>query len=244
MEKIILLGRMNELTEQIYNAPKEDFIIQLSVDGQENPDVLDKQINLTEPALAVLSLAGLHEQKTGFFAMMKAQHPTVPVVLIGTDSEFVKTKGLAETEQFEFLSRPFTPETLVETCKKFDKSDPKVKLLIIDDDPVMLRTTKAMLDDMYEVYVAPSGEKGLKMLEKKSPDVILLDYEMPEIDGKDTLWAIRDDERYASLPVIFLTGISDKKHIQDILFLKPSAYLLKPPVKEVIVAEVERVLKK
>ena len=59
---------------------------------------------------------------------------------------------------------------------------------------------------------------------KKRPDLILLDYEMPVCDGRQTLEMIRADEELKDIPVIFLTGVNDREHIESVLSLKPAGY--------------------
>ena len=62
---------------------------------------------------------------------------------------------------------------------------------------------------------------------KKRPDLILLDYEMPIVDGKQTLEMLRSDPAFADLPVVFLTGRGDPDVVRKLLALKPMGYLLK-----------------
>lgn len=61
------------------------------------------------------------------------------------------------------------------------------------------------------------------------PDLVVLDYEMPDCDGKETLELIRSKEATKDIPVVFLTGHGDAEHIRSVLDLNPSAYFLKPP---------------
>ena len=76
--------------------------------------------------------------------------------------------------------------------------------------------------------MATSGMQALTLIGKKKPDIIFLDYEMPVCDGKMTLEKIRELDGAKDIPVVFLTGVSDKKHIEAVLELKPAGYLLKP----------------
>ena len=85
-----------------------------------------------------------------------------------------------------------------------------------------------MLEKDYDVAVANSGMMAIKQAKKKMPDLILLDYEMPEWDGRKTLEEIRNDEELKDIPVVFLTGTVDRKKIVTALSLKPNGYLLKP----------------
>ncbi len=76
----------------------------------------------------------------------------------------------------------------------------------------------------------------------RSPDLILLDYEMPVCDGKMTLEMIRADEEMKDIPVVFLTAVNDRANIEAVLKLKPAGYFLKPAVKDKLIAEIEKIL--
>ena len=78
-------------------------------------------------------------------------------------------------------------------------------VLVIDDDPMMLKIVKDHLHDNYDVATAVSGKVAYKFLEKKKTDIILLDYEMPGENGPAVLKNLRQNPEIASIPVIFLT---------------------------------------
>ena len=99
-----------------------------------------------------------------------------------------------------------------------------------------------MLKDKYDVRMATSGTQALTMIGKEKPDMIFLDYEMPVCDGKRTLEMIREQEETKDIPVVFLTGVSDKENITAVLELKPAGYLLKPADASRILATIEEVL--
>lgn len=92
----------------------------------------------------------------------------------------------------------------------------------------MLKLIKRYLDDTYDVATAINGKVALKFLESKMTNLILLDYEMPEENGPAVLEKLRANPVTSNIPVIFLTGINDRKKIQQVLALKPQGYLLKP----------------
>ena len=108
----------------------------------------------------------------------------------------------------------------------------KKKVLIIDDDPKMLRAIKAMLDDSYQVALATSGEQGVSFLTKKEPDVILLDYEMPGWDGAKTISEIRAVEGFSETPVIFSSGRDDDGFFTELSAYNPAGFVKKPPNTE------------
>lgn len=118
----------------------------------------------------------------------------------------------------------------------------KTKILIIDDTPVTLRNIKNILDAKYEVFVATSGKQGLKFIPEKEPDLILLDYQMPEMSGKEVFEAMQEDEDMKNIPVIFLTGVSDRKTINSVLKLQPAGYILKPADEDKLHDTIKEVL--
>ncbi len=103
----------------------------------------------------------------------------------------------------------------------------KKKILVVDDSGAMLRNVKAWLGDKYHVVPANSGAMAIKYLSMDIPDLVLLDYEMPVVNGKQVLEMIRTENDFANIPVIFLTGRNDRESIMEVLALKPEGYLLK-----------------
>ena len=111
-------------------------------------------------------------------------------------------------------------------------------ILIVDDDPTMVRMIKNLLSEKYKIYMANSGMNAITLLVKNKVDLILLDYEMPVVDGSQVLEMIRSEPTTKDTPVIMLTAKDDKESVMKVLELKPEKYLLKsmPPnmwVKEI-----------
>lgn len=79
-------------------------------------------------------------------------------------------------------------------------------ILIIDDDLMLLKTAEEILSDQYNVSVAKSGIQALNLLNKNIiPDLILLDIDMPQMDGYETLEEIKKISGCELIPIIFLT---------------------------------------
>ncbi len=115
-------------------------------------------------------------------------------------------------------------------------------VLVVDDDPRMLRLIKEELRDKYDVATAINGKLAMKFLENKHTDLILLDYEMPVENGPMVLRKLRDREETRNIPVIFLTGINDKDKIQTALAMKPQGYILKPIDLKKLYAAIQNVI--
>lgn len=123
----------------------------------------------------------------------------------------------------------FTKEE-IDSFKSNEKEKAKVKLriLAIDDDPKILHMVNEMLRDSYQISVARGGESARKFLEKKSVDLILLDYMMPKENGAEVLKSFRKVEKTKNIPVVFLTALEDRKKIMECLSLRPAGYVAKP----------------
>ncbi len=112
------------------------------------------------------------------------------------------------------------------------------KILVVDDDQNMLQLLYSFLRDAYRVTMVSSGEDALASLREQKPDLMLLDYLMPGMNGKETLEIIRGDENLKDLPVFFLTGVSDSNKISECLKLDPCGYILKPIGKFSLLARI------
>lgn len=121
--------------------------------------------------------------------------------------------------------------------------EPALKhVLVVDDDPMMLKLIKEQLKDSYTVATAINGAIALKFLESKKTDLIILDYEMPNENGGQVLAKIRMNPATAKLPVVFLTGMKDRQKIQKLVELKPQGYLLKPIESEKLIKTIRNII--
>lgn len=110
-----------------------------------------------------------------------------------------------------------------------EKISEKKKIMVIDDNVTNLNLARTALAEKYEVFLMPSGEKALKVLEKVSPDLVLLDVEMPELDGFQVLAQMKEmGEEIRDIPVIFLTAKDDSNSEYEGLDLGAVDYITKP----------------
>lgn len=137
---------------------------------------------------------------------------------------------------FASLDKDSSDENSSETENK------KKKVLAIDDDAMLLRAIKGILRDDYDVLLATSVEKGMSFIQSNKIDVILLDYEMPAIDGCAAIGMLKMNAKTKDIPVIFLTGVSKKERIQEVIKLNPAAYLLKPVDTDLLLETIQKVI--
>ena len=83
-------------------------------------------------------------------------------------------------------------------------------IFIVDDNDTNLMMAKTSLDGMYKTYALPSAARMFKLADKIMPDLILLDINMPEMDGFEAIKVLKSDTKLQSVPVIFLTANEDE----------------------------------
>lgn len=120
----------------------------------------------------------------------------------------------------------------------------KMRILAIDDNTVNLATLEQELKSKYEVIPMISGRRAIKYLYREEVDLILLDVEMPIMDGIETLKEIRAQENGVTVPVIFLTAKKDKATVIDGAKLGIMDYITKPFDPEDLHERIERVFKR
>lgn len=110
---------------------------------------------------------------------------------------------------------------------KQEEAKHQLKVLVVDDSMTVRQSMKQLLAEDYEVMLAESGVAAIRTITLNRPDLVLLDYEMPVVNGKQTLEMLRSEKSFANIPVIFLTGRDDPAIVRELLSLKPAGYLLK-----------------
>jgi two-component system cell cycle response regulator len=119
----------------------------------------------------------------------------------------------------------------------------KVKILSVDDSS-LIRMAIARLFSRYECEVvsAADGEKGLAAVDEHKPNVVILDYNMPVLDGIGMLRRLRDNPETKRLPVIMLTANSAPETIATVARLGVRVYITKPFDDELLVSKVAKVV--
>ena len=151
--------------------------------------------------------------------------------VIGTQEELDAVVGKKADYVAQMYTRPVDLGELIKRLQKEGEAVDKLKefksILIVDDDATALRSMKNLLSTHYKILVANSGMNAITILAKNKVDLILLDFEMPIVNGPKVLEMIRSDPNTANIPVMFLTAKGDKRSIMEVLRFKPEKYLLK-----------------
>jgi len=101
-------------------------------------------------------------------------------------------------------------------------------IFVVDDVGTNLSVTRAVLEDHYNVVTISSGKKTLAIIEKITPNLILLDIDMPEMSGFEVLTQLKSNPRHQHIPVIFLSGMIDDEMKSQALNLGAVDFITKP----------------
>jgi putative two-component system response regulator len=111
--------------------------------------------------------------------------------------------------------------------------------MIVDDNIANLKIAKNALSDFYDVFTVPSAAKMFDLLERNKPDLILLDIDMPAMDGYEAIKILKSDPATSAIPVIFLTGMSSPEDELKGLSLGAIDYISKPFMPQLLRKRVE-----
>jgi CheY-like chemotaxis protein len=113
-------------------------------------------------------------------------------------------------------------------------------LLVVDDEVGVTEALQDLLsDEGFAVLTARNGKDGLKRIAEKRPELILLDYMMPVMDGRELMLALQADAALRDIPVILMSAMPRSSIPQD---CEPAAFLRKPFAIDQLLAEVSRLL--
>lgn len=115
-------------------------------------------------------------------------------------------------------------------------------ILLVDDEAMNLDILEEILSDDYETKSVENGIECLKSIDERIPDLLLLDFAMPEMDGVEVCKRIRSNEATKDLPVVMLSGFASEEHIEKGNDAGVNEYITKPFYPSQILEVVERYL--
>ena len=258
--KVLLTGKGSVIIDDFFNHLNLDFDLLTTSFRYED---ISKHIEIFSPDIFIICLNG--EKRDELFLLVELKRlltrDGITVFIVGSHEDcdlFNQTVVYLAEETF---TKPISIDQIKNGIIKYvdekrKKSDEDAELqaaleklksigrrkhvLVIDDDPIMLKVVKDHLHENYDVATAISGKIAYKFLENKTTDIILLDYEMPGEDGPMVYGNLRQRPELANTPIIFLTGVTDKSKITAALTLKPQGYLLKPIDKDRLIGTIEK----
>lgn len=260
--KILIIGEDYSNVNDIYDQFGKIYEVLIS-----SPIAADisAHVNYFRPDIIMLSLEGIHDYVVDEFKAAKAAYSNlqgIPFAAAGNKDDLMwfeqQWAGLADLKidiDKKMLDIQLEVDVKIDKAAKKNAKAPapeadiysnnqnkdgKKTILVVDGSPIMLKVIREQLKEFYDVVIVTNGKLALKYLKENKVDMMLLDYDMPEMSGLDVLKTMKADTATRNIPAVFLTGVSDRAKIAQALALGPQGYLLKPIDKEKLFAMIHK----
>ncbi len=193
-------------------------------DGQAQVPLLLVRAGDLRAAVAIDQVLGNREVVVKPVGLQIASVPGIYGATITGDGRVVVILDVAPLVR-RFLAQPARPS--LETQAEAQRQVPLV--MVVDDSLTMRKVTSRVLErHNLDVSTARDGVEALELLEERVPDLMLLDIEMPRMDGYELATAMRADPRFKAVPIVMITSRSGEKHRQRAFEIGVQRYLGKP----------------
>lgn len=251
---VIFIGEENKTNNELFQLLNWKF--KVTYYNNLESFTLD-EIKMAEPTVLIVSMVGGCMDYHDLFDYMTRECGETSVITISTKAESEIYETYYTNKHFHRILRPILGKRVLEICRSVivgsnyrDEEESTVEvgdkghILVVDDNAMVLRSIKGILEEKYSVAVAPSGIHAFMSIGKKMPDLILLDYEMPGMNGKEVLEKLQEDEQLKEIPVVFLTSMDSREIVMELLALRPAGYLLKPVDSQLLHDKIREIIGK
>ena len=250
-------GAMNDVGEILLNTGSFEVL-----DFEKGIDNAAAAVRLATPELLIVNLSDFESNSYVSLLSLRSDLKELPVLVYGTTLEYTQFNAMYMGSSLNQLDKDASDEQIIRTVgRAISMTEDEITaviggyrqpslsrserhhVLVVDDNAILLRSLKTILQQEYRVTLAKSGEGAIRAINNDKPDVVILDYEMPGMDGYEVLKSIRLSEATRDIKVIFLTGISERDRISEVMKFEPNGYLLKPVNNKTLFASIETTLR-
>lgn len=270
--KILITGKNSRIVENIADHMEADQGYRVRKCPADKYDIQD-EIREIEPHIAIICTFDEDtESIKEYDVLMECNHfAGLPVIVVANKEDVNEFKSKTRLHEMYFLPRPVSIVALYNKLfeierelgldyeeeeeekepeepeyRRYRDDEPRIKrkhILVVDDEFEQLAQMREFLREFYDVTCIRTGPEALEYIENHHIDLMLLDYMMSKMSGPEVLYQMRTKRAYANIPVIFLTGMTDKETIvKTLVELRPQGYVLKPVRKSDLIARIIDVL--
>ena len=240
-QSVVVRGITNKLKELHFN------ITQVGNDVRE----ISRHVGMVD--LMILYLSDSILDKAGSVNTIveildKVNGSEQKLVLIG-EKDFLDgaDRRIKELYKYDRFLLPIDTDklgTMVEEVIDREVDGAKKRVLIVDDDPAYAKMVRGWIGDDYNTNIVAGGMHAITFLTQNKVDLILLDYEMPIVDGPQVFEMIKQKEELGDVPIVFLTGNGNRESVQRVMKLGPAGYVLKGASRLELLTKIKNVLSK
>ncbi|HEY9701207.1 MAG TPA: response regulator [Allocoleopsis sp.] len=237
---ILLIDEDGDLGEILSTeASNRGIKIQLA----RNASIAKNILTHTRPDVILLDLAFSQTEETGLNLLSELTEikPAIPVLVFTSSDSFYDRVEVARLGGRGFLNKEMPLNYVWEMINQVQKQrrSSESKIIVLDDDPVILMTVVKLLEPWgIKVITLDNPLQFWETLEDHDPDLVILDVEMPEITGIEICQVVRNDPRWKSLPMLFLTVIKDADTVHKMFAAGADDYVSKPIVEPELITRI------
>jgi len=237
---VIGSGPVVRIREELYPVYylDEQFDLGSSIKEQEKYPAIITLSGGTFVALAVSSIPGRHDMVIKSMPLSLQDIPAYSGATIfgsGRVVPVINVHGLISREHF-------APKIKTDTVSILDKPE-AANVLVVDDSLSMRKILQMDLENAgFKVHTASTGLEALDLLEQVPIDILILDLEMPEMDGFELMSVLRDDKNLSKIPNLVITSRAGSKHRNKAFELGADAYLVKPYNREIVLDTLKKLV--
>jgi diguanylate cyclase (GGDEF)-like protein len=199
--------------------------------ARERPDIILLDLTFPED----------HSEGLELLEELSQSHPHLPVLVFTRRDGFDDRVSVARLGGQAFLAKPVSPSQVIETVVDVLKRNrtPEAKVLATDDDPILLAAIEQFLEPWgIELHTLSDPRQFWETLEATAPDLLILDVDMPNINGIELCQVVRNDRTWQGLPILFLTARRDPQTIMRIYEAGADDYVPKPVTEPELVTRI------
>lgn len=141
-----------------------------------------------------------------------------------------------------FIKKPCMPAELIRSIEKAYEDRDNLIMLVVDDEPLNLELLRITFESSYHVECASSGEEALEFINTTIPDIIILDINMPNMNGRETFERIKKIDGCSGIPVVFLTSYDDEDTELELFRAGAMEFVSKPFIPEIMKERIRRLI--
>ncbi|MDZ8065437.1 MAG: response regulator [Nostoc sp. DedQUE08] len=200
-------------------------------------------LQTTSPDLVVLNIddIGWRKESLALLRDLATRTPPVPVLVLAATDELVERVTFAQYGARGFLVKPVTAAQVWDVSSQILQRTRslRVNILAVDDDPLILAALRPMLEPWgMRMTGLENPLRFWEVLQSTKPDLLILDVEMPHINGIELCRAVRTDPQWQELPIVFLTAHREMETVQQVFAVGGDDYVIKPVVGAELLARI------
>ncbi|MBD2211826.1 response regulator [Nostoc linckia FACHB-104] len=196
---------------------------------------------MPDVVLLDLSFPGSQEDGLTILRELGEKSPQLPIIVFTGRDSLMDRLAVSHLGARQFLHKPATTEQILQAIARVlpQRQPSEAKVLIVDDDPVMLAGLSALLTPWgLEVTTLSQPQQFWQVLTKTSPDLVILDLQMPLVNGLDLCQVIRQDAQWGDLAILVVTAYTDAESLQQAFAAGVDDFITKPVIGPELVTRV------